>query len=490
MQLILRVRQSGLGAAVGIAAAGIIVATTLLTTVTRLRMYELRDNLQASNEKDDDLRNASLLSRLALINQRAFSSNRENVAAYKQEAESALIAIRQSRGDSRQATVIDRAALPVLNLFNFVVGLPRLRLGKIPEDERVLDLAFQFESFREYAKAIRGYDVYLNEFSVTAEQRDFALLHRGFCHSMVGHNDEALADFQKVAADPVSRNAPIAARLVVFLTELNRKIRQIEAIQDPARRGELYYEAAAYMKALENFALVDKSQQNDKLKFLKARALEETGNTQEAVKIYRALVQTASGSPYALNSNRRMYLLGTFLGNDESLKQESKKNSETLVKDKEFINVFAKLEKFATQLQTEAKKIEATEAEELTATQKLIMPEPAAVPAPGPAAQVVPEPVKPAPVQPPPVKLAPPNLRSEKVARQAAGLDSVKRTALIKKQEEKIDKLTMIDGNIFYGVIFKETEDKISLFSVLGNLELLKSNVSKREKVAANTALK
>lgn len=120
MQLILRARHSGLGSAVALAVAGVVVATTLLTTVTRLRMFELRDNLQALNEKDDDLRNASLLSRLALINQRAFSGSRENINAYRQEAESALIAIRQTQSDGKQATLIDRAALPFLNAFNFV----------------------------------------------------------------------------------------------------------------------------------------------------------------------------------------------------------------------------------------------------------------------------------------------------------------------------------------------------------------------------------
>lgn len=484
MQLILRARHSGLGSAVALAVAGVVVATTLLTTVTRLRMFELRDNLQASNEKDDDLRNASLLSRLALINQRAFSGSRENINAYRQEAESALIAIRQTQSDGKQATLIDRAALPFLNAFNFVIGLPRLRIGKTPEDERVLDLAFQFESFREYGKAIRGYDVYLSEFKVTREQSDFALLHRGFCHSMIGHNEEALADFHRVAADTASRNAPIAARLVTFLTELNRKIKQIESVQDPARRGELYYEAAAYMKALENFALVDQSRQSERIKFLRARALEETGNTHEAVKIYRNLVQTSSESQFALNANRRMYLLGTFLGNDESLKEESKKNSETVVKDKEFINVFAKLEKSATQLQAEAKKIEAAEADELTATQKLVLPEqpPLSVKTPEPPAAAV--------TAQPAVKPAAPNLRSERVAQKAAALDSAKKEDLIKKQEEKIDKLTMADGNVFYGVVFKETDETVFLYSVLGNLELQKSNVAKREKVAAKKALK
>lgn len=494
MQFIVRARQSGLASTVLLASAAVIVATTLLTTVARLRMFELSDNLQASNEKDDDLRNASLLSRLALINQRAFSGNRENAAAYKQEAESALIAIRQTRTESKQATLADRAALPVLNGFNLIIGLPRLKLGKTPEEERVLDLAFQFESFREYNKAIRGYDVYVSEFNITPEQRDFAILHRGFCHAMVGHNDTALIDFKKVAADASSRNAAIANRLVIFLTELNRKIKQIEANPDPTRRGELYYEAAAYMKALENFALVESSRQSDKVRFLKARALEETGNTQEAVKIYRNLVQTSPSSGFALNANRRMYLLGTFLGDDAKLSQESKANSETVVQDKEFISGFAKLEKSATHLYAESKKIDAAEADELTDAQKLIQPESAPAALSSSPVQLAPVPVA---VAPPilPKPLAPQksdalNLRSEKVAEKAATLEQVKKEALIKKQEEKIDKLTMVDGNVFYGVVFKETPDNIHLYSVLGNLELQKSNITKREKVPAKSALK
>ena len=275
--------------------------------------------------------------------------------------------------------------------------------------------------------------------------------------------------------------------LVGFLTEVNRKIKQIESVQDPARRGELYYDAAAYMKALENFALVDKAKQSERVKFLKARALEETGNTQEAVKIYRNLVQTSPTSQFALNSNRRMYLLGTFLGNDESLKQESKKNSETVVKDKEFINVFSKLEKSATQLQAEAKKIEAAEADELTATQKLVLPEQTPTP---PTTPEPPKSIQPAePAKLPAAKPVAPNLRSEKVAQKAAALDSAKKEELIKKQDEKIDKLTMADGNVFYGVIFKETNDTVFLYSVLGNLELQKSNIVSRDRVAAKKAL-
>ena len=103
----------------------------------------------------------------------------------------------------------------------------------------------------------------------------------------------------------------------------------------------------------------------------------------------------------------------------------------------------------------------------------------ALVPAPPPVA----EPPKPKPKDEV-------NLKNERIAKQSEGLAETKKEQLIKKQQEKIDKLTMADGNVFYGVIYKETEETVFLYSVLGNLELDKSNIQTREKVAGKKALK
>ncbi len=485
MEWVKRARATGFLGAAAMGAGAVVLAGTLLTTVTRLRMFELRDSLQSFNEKNDDLRNVTLLSRISLINQSAMSGGRENAASYKQEAESALIAIRQSHTKDMEGSLVDRAALPVLNAFNFVTGLPSLKLGNTPEREIVLDLAFQFETYREYVKAVKGYDIYIGEFRLKPEEREFALLHRGFCRAMLSEFTQALADFNTVAKTPGSRSAWIAQKLTDFLTALEAKIRFIEAVADPARRGELYYNAAAYLKALENFAKVDKGQQSEKIRFLTARALEESGRSVEALGIYRTLI-TAGGSEYAVNANRRMYLMGTFLGNDKELASESKKNSETVVKDKEFMATVTHLEKSAVQLHEEAAAAKATKKAELTALEKIV------------AVEEVPKPSQPvaAPIHPPVIEPPKPkpkdevNLRNEKIATKSENLAENKKEQLIKKQQEKVDKLTMADGNIFYGVVYKETADTVFLYSVLGNLELEKSNIQKREKVAGKNALK
>ncbi|MFO1472371.1 MAG: hypothetical protein U1F27_15205 [Turneriella sp.] len=498
MGWIAKAQGSGIFSAAIMGTTAVVLASTLLTTVTHLRMHELRDSLLASNEKADELRNLTLLSRVSMINQRAMAGGRENAAAYKQEAESALIAIRQSRAQGREVPLLDRATIPILNGFNWLMGLPRLHLGKTPERELVLDLAFQFESYREYAKAIRGYDVYINEFRLDAQESDFALLHRGFCRAMVSQFDAALADFDAVANHSISENADVARKLAVFLKELKARIQYIESIQDPAQRGELYYNAAAYIKAIENFSQVDKNRQTDKIRFLTARALEETGNTKQALPIYRTLVASGAASQYAVNANRRMYLLGTFLGNDQDLARESKKNSETVVKDKEFMSTVTHLEKSATKLQAEAAREQSEKSDELAAVHKLVLPE-EPVPVAAPVKQGVP--ATPEPVTPPPAApIAPPapkpkpaaelNLRNEKVAERAEKLGEEKKQQLLKKQAEKIDKLTMADGNVFFGVIYKEDADHVFLYSVLGNLELEKSNILKRERVEGTQALK
>ena len=375
MGWIAKAQSSGFLSAAIMGTTAVVLASTLLTTVTHLRMHELRDSLLASNEKGDELRNLTLLSRVSMIRQRAMAGGRENAAAYKQEAESALIAIRQSRAQGRDVPLLDRATIPLLNGFNWLMGLPRLHLGKTPERELVLDLAFQFESYREYAKAIRGYDVYIHEFRLDAQESDFALLHRGFCRAMVSQFDAALSDFDAVANHSSSENADVARKLSTFLKELKARIQYIESVQDPAERGELYYNAAAYLKAIENFSQVEKNRQNDKIRFLTARALEETGNTSQALPIYRKLIASGGASPYAVNANRRMYLLGTFLGNDQDLARESKKNSETVVKDKEFMSTVTHLEKSATKLQAEAAREQSEKSDELAAVHKLVLPE-------------------------------------------------------------------------------------------------------------------
>lgn len=494
MGWIAKAQSSGIFSAAIMGTTAVVLASTLLTTVTHLRMHELRDSLLASNEKSDELRNLTLLSRVSMINQRAMAGGRESAAAYKQEAESALIAIRQSRALGRDVPLLDRATVPLLNGFNWMMGLPRLHLGKTPERELVLDLAFQFESYREYAKAIRGYDVYVHEFRLDAQESDFALLHRGFCRAMMSQFDPALADFEAVANRPGSQNADVAQKLATFLKELKARIQYIESIQDPGQRGELYYNAAAYLKAIENFSQIDKSRQSDKIRFLNARALEETGNTAQALPIYRTLIASGGASPYAVNANRRMYLLGTFLGNDQELARESKKNSETVVKDKEFMSTVTHLEKSATKLHAEAAREQSEKSAELASVHKLVLPEePVPVPPVVTPALVPPEPVTP----PPPAAPAPLpkpateiNLRNEQVAERAEKLAEEKKKQLLKKQREKIDKLTMADGNVFYGVIYKQDEDHVFLYSVLGNLELEKSNIVKRERVEGTQVLK
>lgn len=512
MGWVAKAKSSGILNAAIMGTTAVVLAGTLLTTVTRLRMYELRDSLLASNEKSDELRNLTLLSRVSLINQRAMAGGRENAAAYKQEAESALIAIRQSRAQGRDVPLIDRATVPLLNGFNRLMGLPRLHLGKTPERELVLDLAFQFESYREYAKAIRGYDVYIHEFRLEPQESDFALLHRGFCRAMVSQFDAALADFNTVAnrpgrredairasaepgasVHPGSHNAEVAQKLARFLKELQARIQYIESVQDPAQRGELYYNAAAYLKAIENFSQIDKNRQSDKIRFLTARALEETGNTKQALPIYRTLISSGSASAYAVNANRRMYLLGTFLGNDQELARESKKNSETVVKDKEFMATVTHLEKSATKLHAEAAREQSEKSDEMASVHKLVIPE-----EPVPVAPVLPAPVTEPIVAPPTVTPPAPkpkpatelNLRNEKVAEKAEKLGEEKKQQLLKRQREKIDKLTMADGNVFFGVIYKEDSDHVFLYSVLGNLEVEKSNILKREKVEGTQALK
>ena len=75
MGWIAKAQGSGIFSAAIMGTTAVVLASTLLTTVTHLRMHELRDSLLASNEKADELRNLTLLSRVSMINQRAMAAD-------------------------------------------------------------------------------------------------------------------------------------------------------------------------------------------------------------------------------------------------------------------------------------------------------------------------------------------------------------------------------------------------------------------------------
>lgn len=504
MKSLFRIQKTGILAVLFIAIVSAIAAQSLLSTVTKLRMVELRDSLNAASESKTDVRNIALLSRVQLISRSALAGGRENSTAYKAEAETALLAIRGDQGE-RAIAWKDRIALPFLNAFNRVLGLPRLKLGKTPAKDLVLDLAYRYESMREYANAQKGYTAYLSDFSLTQDQRDFATLHRGFAEAMLDRFDASLLDFNQVTQSPLVENADTARRLSLFVSALREKIARIEAIKDPAKRGILYYEAAAYLKALENFALLGNSSQNTKVRFYMARSYEETGQKNKAIQMYRELVRNDPQSVYAVNANRRMYLLGTFLGNDNSLTEESKSNSKTVVKDTEFIGAVSHLEASAKELHREQAQ-RAEESKSVALKHELVLPpstpsintKPASMPSVKSGSSIEP-PVAAAQHKRPPVtsqpvpQIAKPiktevviDLSDEHEAQEAKDLDATTREKLLKKQKKLLEKITLRDSNTFIGAVYKEDNETVYIYSIMGNLPISKNLIVQREKIVAS----
>lgn len=513
MKSLFRMRKTGIVAVLFVAIVSALAAQSLLSTVTALRMVELRDSLNAASESKTDVRNIALLSRIQLISRSALAGGRENSAAYKAEAETALLAI---RGDQSERAISwrDRIALPFLNTFNRVLGLPRLKLGKTPAKDLVLDLAYRYESMREYANAQKGYTAYLSGFSLTQDQRDFAALHRGFAEAMLNRFDASLLDFNQVTQSPLVENADTARKLSLFVSALREKIARIEAITDPEKRGILYYEAAAYLKALENFALLGSSSQSAKVRFYMARSYEETGQKNKAIQMYRELVKNDHQSVYAVNANRRMYLLGTFLGNDHSLTEESKSNSKTVVKDTEFIGSISHLEESAKELHREQAE-RAEESKSVALKHELVLPpstppmkvEQASMPSEKSGSSteapkktektkppVVATPRRELPVKPLPApKIVKPvdteivvDLSDENQAEEASDLDATAREKLLKKQKKPIDKITLRDSNTFIGAVYKEDNETVYIYSTMGNLPISKNLIVQREKIVAS----
>lgn len=531
-----RLQQSGFLPLLAIGAVVALLAAELMRTVVHLRIAELRTSLRTAAETPEVLRNLSLLARLALIRERAFApAAAESTAQYRREAEAVLLALRTTeRRFDGQASPLQDFAIPLLNGINRILGLPRLQSQTIPEDELVLDLAFRNESLREYGQAVALYSLFFDRYTYTADARDFALLHRGFCYAMLNQWEQAIADFSQAEKSSNEQTAAVAAKFVMFLRDLSARIRKIEAESDPARRGELYYQAAIYYKALENFALVAEEKRSLQMRFMMARSLEETGQKEKALSLYRELIARAPASTYARQANRRLYLIGTFWGTDEELAKEARNNSEKILNDKEFLKSVSHLEQSAVELHRKENLVEKMHRQEIAALEKRLATVPAQPEKKLPAEKNTTLPTqekkienavknttlplqknkvenaekKPADTFPkspqstsppkavanegvvkaPPTMARVPDLRQEKIAKNNEALPPEQKTEIIRNQKQLVDRITMSDGNVFYGVIYKEDENKIWLYSTLGNLELPKNEIERRDRIPGNKA--
>ncbi|HNX25426.1 MAG TPA: hypothetical protein PKG60_15370 [Spirochaetota bacterium] len=438
--------------------AVIVAMTVLFNDINiQIRIKEIRTFLQRSNRDDNSIDHIGLVMKYRL--HKAMYENRIT-SENKSILEARINSILSSREEQSSALPgrYKYLSVPVLftiNIIRYVIGMPLIK--DIKEDEVNLDLevAYYYERNKDYKKAISLYNQILNEPVSGRALKASVLLHQGFCYSIIGDYDRAKSKYLTVIKDYGDINTAVTAAVMLrylegFRTEIEKVLK---TEKDSTEKGDKLYKLIAYtesyevLKRIENTSLPS---EKGKIKYFKARTLEEMGEPGKAVEIYQQIIMEDSRSEYAASANRRIFLVGSAAYEGEKIKKLAVENNR-LINDDTLVKMVEEDSKFrkSDNDQRDNKAIQNSFADKIITSG----------------------------------------------VNTSVESNSIDR--MIKKVEEKLNdkknisnkvnppgevrvKIFTNDGNIFIGILVKETPAEIVIKSSLGSIKISKSRISRR----------
>ena len=475
----------------------VLLALLFMGKVADVRIRELEYALQDMNPERSASASLSLISRYKIL-QKRLSGSTDTKEDFFAESESLAIAAGGLLANNKSAelSAIDTLSIKVVNFFSIITGGDKVRDFKDEKGEEILRVAFLYERQRDYEKAITAYDTASGYFKEDKERLSYIFLHKGFCLALKNDTEQAISSLRlSQGLDPNGDNGRTSAALLAFLLNLQNQMNSVIAMKESTEKGELLYRMMSYSQAVETLNTVTRQKTDQKALFYRGRSQEELGNTQSAIQDYRAVIAMDAKSEWGIKANRRLYLLGSFYTANAKLAEESQKNAvatkdtnifdqtrvlketseieklESIEKEESVQNTIETIKEFKEEIKENPSQLESE-------LQKQIETQPVKVASLSPeelaAIQQNIERIKAENQR----KLAIEKLRAPETPRQ-------KRKNLLLENFEQLDKVSLEDGNIFYGYIENRGLAQLSLLTVLGKLSIPKDLILSEAKVPA-----
>jgi tetratricopeptide (TPR) repeat protein len=494
---------------VGILVAMLAFAVLWFFLVHSVRIKELRYRLKTSTDQSGSVRTMSLVSRFRVLRQVGLTDESQGYAREGRLMQ--ILADTAHLDDAEELGRIEYSAKLTIDFFDFIAGTPPFKYDKNSRSHRILERGFYHEITRSYKEAIAAYDTALTGTAKGSDLRSYGLLHRGFCRALASDRANAATDFREVIATSSDSEYVETARiLLAMISEIDVEIKRVDSMPLSVEKANAYYSLTAYDRAIATYKEMGATSPNGS--FYLARSLEETGKATAAVAEYRKAIASNPGSVWAVKANRRLFALGSFYAAGKEYRKESTSNVERgVVQDKELLVEAKRFEKVSERIEEGEKKIvaaylakpEVLEAPPAAVPQAAVTPPvvapPVTPPAVNPTAQVTP----PAAVQPPevvppqataviptpPAPQAPvPTPAEIEKAKAVTGPDWAKLEKLPRAEKiayinrhKKVESVMLENGNQFSGLRISENKDRLILFTALGRVVILKSDIETRE---------
>jgi tetratricopeptide (TPR) repeat protein len=311
-----------------------------------IRISDVNSTLTGVNSDEDPHESLTILGRFQIVRNR-FQSRGRTQEDYQLEARMQLLAnYKEQIANLQLPEVEDWYLMPV----RMVVNTVRLAIGKSiltepsPRDQAVLEeleKAYILERARRYESANEIYRSVLLK-PIPDTWRISVLLHKGYCSAMSHNFDEARQDLNTLLRDyPDSSAAGVARRLVQYIDEFETSwLLVMEQTGDLLEKGKNLFYVLDYGRAqttLEEFLYKNPRDPRiaEALYFL-GRSKEEQGSVLAAIVDYRGTISLDAQGPWGEAAWIRLYLLGEFYLQDQSLALESREQLEERGKERIF----------------------------------------------------------------------------------------------------------------------------------------------------------
>jgi tetratricopeptide (TPR) repeat protein len=237
--------------------------------------------------------------------------------------------------------------LPVrwlLNAIRFTLGKEIISPREDDQIVKVLQVGYFWERNRTYAEAIKVYEKVLGMAGINPEIKAAVLVHKAFCHSMLGEYDVSKDIYEQVInLYPITDAGVLAWKLLDFIESMEKERKDLQnrvlSDFDKAKQFYLFMDYRNAIKYISLYLQVAKPTDPGVIesRYYKGRSHEELGEIQEATGEYSFIIRNDTQKNWARQANRRMIMLGNFYEQKQQLADEAKKQL-AAYQDEAFMN--------------------------------------------------------------------------------------------------------------------------------------------------------
>lgn len=220
--------------------------------------------------------------------------------------------------------VMEKPAALVLNLASKLSITEPFHLEHSHEREKLLQAAYIYERRRDFIAAAAVYSQVLSNYQLGVPEATFIHLHLGFCYSLSGKDEVALANLRDVQRlMPQSSMATAALAIESIVLEKLEIERKLEKLPTSATKAKKLFDITAYNEAANTYSLLPQKTMDQENLYFKARAQEEAGQVDAAIRDYRSVIEKNPKNKWGLAANRRLYILSSFYVRNEDIRSNS-----------------------------------------------------------------------------------------------------------------------------------------------------------------------